>query len=192
MSGGNDEPHAVAQRYAARAALAGRATTGARRRGEARCRSASEFCARCCCVMAEHVTELLVAGDFELADRIYARDCTFLVELKGLRGRERSAPFKVTAKRRAAEDAKRREAETYICTLSVDLIVQGQTAEAESLYRQSCSACCRTEQSYASSKQSKNCIREFIDRYRNGTLETLDEFSLHVVISTLALMTMSG
>ena len=127
--------------------------------------------------LREHVTELLFAGDFQLADQIYARDCASWWNSKDY-GVAKDRAFQATAKRRAAEDAKRQEQERLqIRSQVLNLIVQGRSAEAESLYRQSCSAWW-DEQSYALSKQKQNCIREFLDRYRNGTLGQLDEFFL--------------
>jgi DNA helicase-4 len=125
----------------------------------------------------EHITELLFEGDFQLADQIYARDCASWWRSEDY-GVARDRAFQAKAKRRAAEDEKRQEQERIQLRSQVlNLIVQGRNVEAESLYRQSCSAWW-DEQSYALSKQKQNCTREFLDRYRDGTLGQLDEFFL--------------
>lgn len=127
--------------------------------------------------LREHVTELLFSGDILLADQIYARDCASWWRSEDY-GAAKGRATQALAKRWAVEDAKSQEQERIqLRSQLLDLLVQGRSHEADALYRQSCSAWW-DEQSYALAKQKENCIRAFLDIYRDGTLGELDEFFL--------------
>ena len=127
--------------------------------------------------LREHVAELLFSGDLQLAEQIYTRDCASWWDTEDF-AETKNRAVQAIAKRRTAEDAKRQEQERIQLRSQVlNLIVQGRSAEADALYRQSCSTWW-DEQSYLSAKQKEDRIREFLDMYRDGTLGQLDEFFL--------------